>query len=79
MTLVYFMAGALNTGFAFIRIMTNGGPNRESEVLTSYLYERAFTQGNYGFGAAIGVVILIIGFAFYFLIEKVFKSEVYEY
>jgi len=79
LTMVYFMAGALNSGFAFIRVMTNGGPNRESEVLTSYLYQKAFQQGNYGFGAAMGVLILILGFTFYLLIEKVFKSETYEY
>ncbi len=77
-SMVYFMAGCLNAGFAFIKIMTNGGPNRESVVLTSYLYEKAFTQGDYGFGASIGMIVLILGFAFYFIIEKVFKSETYE-
>jgi len=77
-TMIYFMAGALNGGFALVRIMTNGGPNRESTVLTSYLYEKAFTTSDYGYGAAIGVFILIVGFIMYFLIEKIFKSEVYE-
>ena len=78
MTMIYFLAGALNGGFAFIKIMTDGGPNRESTVLTSYLYEKAFTQNDMGYGAAIGVFVLIVGFVMYFVIEKFIKSEVYE-
>ena len=77
-TMIYFLAGALNAGFAFINIMTAGGPNRESTVLTHYLYERAFVQNDIGYGASIGVFVLVIGFTMYFLINKFIKSEVYE-
>jgi N-acetylglucosamine transport system permease protein len=76
--LIYSMAGALNGGFAAVRIMTGGGPNRESTVLTSYLYEKAFIQGDYGYGAAIGVFVLAVGFALYFLIDKFLRGEAYE-
>ena len=77
-TLIYFIANVLNGGFALVRIMTNGGPNRESTVLTSYLYEKAFTQGDYGYGAALGVFVLVVGFLLYFLVLKLLKSEDYE-
>lgn len=78
-TMVYFMANALNAGFALIKIMTGGGPNNESIVLTTYLYQQAFQGANFGYGAAIGTLILVIGLGFYLFVEKVFKSENYQY
>jgi len=77
-TLIFFLAGALSGGFALVRIMTQGGPNRASTVLSSYLYEKAFTDGDYGYAAAIGMFILVVGFLLYFTVMKVFKTETYE-
>jgi len=77
-TLIFFLAGALSGGFALVRIMTQGGPNRASTVLASYLYEKAFTDSDYGYAAAIGMFILVVGFLLYFTIIKVFKTESYE-
>jgi ABC-type sugar transport systems, permease components len=78
-TMVYFMANALNSGFALIKIMTNGGPNNESMVLTTYLYQKAFQNSDFGYGASIGTFILVLGLCFYLFIEKVLKSEDYQY
>lgn len=78
-TMVYFMANALNAGFALIKIMTNGGPNNESIVLTTYLYQNAFQNSDFGYGASIGTFVLVIGLCFYLFVEKVLKSENYQY
>jgi N-acetylglucosamine transport system permease protein len=78
-TMVYFMANALNAGFTIIKIMTNGGPNNETIVLSTYLYNTAFQNVNFGYGASIGTFILVIGLCFYLFIEKVLKSESYQY
>lgn len=78
-TIIYFFAMSFNGGFSLITIMTNGGPNRESEVLVTYMYQRAFASAQYGYGAAISVLILSFTFAVYFLLTKVIRSEVYEY
>ena len=37
--------------------MTNGGPNGNTEVALNYMYKQAYTNGSYGYGMAIGVVI----------------------
>ena len=77
-TMILFLAGALSGGFALVRIMTQGGPNNASNVLANYLYDKAFRDSDYGYAAAIGVFILVMGFAMYYIIMKVFKSETYE-
>lgn len=47
---------ALNT-FALVRLMTNGGPDRASEVTLTYLYERGFQPNSY-YGEATAIAIL---------------------
>ena len=60
--------------FDIIYIMTGGGPGYSSEVLGTYLYKRAFTTFEAGYGASIGVMIAafcsIFIFAFIFLKKK---------
>lgn len=57
--------------FDTIRIMTNGGPGKSTQVLVYYIYNTAFSmQFKIGIASAAGVILLIIvGFltAFYFL------------
>jgi len=49
--------------FATVYIMTKGGPNHASEVLSTWAYFQAFTANKVGYGNAILVVLLIITFA----------------
>jgi raffinose/stachyose/melibiose transport system permease protein len=48
--------------FALIYVMTNGGPNHQSEVLSTWAYFSAFTANKVGYGSAILVVLLLITF-----------------
>lgn len=48
--------------FAIIYVMTNGGPNHKSEVLSTWAYFQAFTANKVGYGSAILVVLLLITF-----------------
>lgn len=48
--------------FAIIYIMTKGGPNHQSEVLSTWAYFQAFTANKVGYGSAILVVLLLITF-----------------
>jgi raffinose/stachyose/melibiose transport system permease protein len=48
--------------FALIYVMTNGGPNHQSEVLSTWAYFNAFTANKVGYGSAILVVLLLITF-----------------
>jgi N-acetylglucosamine transport system permease protein len=48
--------GALNT-FALVRLMTQGGPDRASEVTLTYLFERGFQPNSY-YGEATAIALL---------------------
>ena len=54
--------------------MTKGGPNRASELLTTYLYENAFTYSDYGYASTIGVLLFGILFIIIFAIMKLTKA-----
>ncbi len=48
-------------------ILTNGGPNYQTTVPGLLMYQNAFTFGKLGYGAAIGVLLFIVIFAFTFV------------
>ncbi|MEG0012864.1 MAG: sugar ABC transporter permease [Cellulosilyticaceae bacterium] len=62
-TIVFFITSTLNMSFLFVNVMTNGGPNSQSEVLLTYMYRQAFTNSNFGYAMAIAVVIFVLAFA----------------
>jgi len=45
--------------FSLIFIMTGGGPGNGTTTLEFYVYQQAFTQGRFGYGAMLGVVLLL--------------------
>ena len=45
--------------FDLIWIMTSGGPFHRTDVLATYMYNRAFQAREFGYGGAIAVVILV--------------------
>ncbi|MFC7062943.1 carbohydrate ABC transporter permease [Halobacillus seohaensis] len=58
-TVVLAIVGSLKY-FDLIYVMTNGGPNGASEVMASYMYKLAFSSNDFGYGSAIGFLLLII-------------------
>ena len=46
--------------FEFVIQLTNGGPNRFSEVLVTYSYSVTFLNGEYGYGMALAIVTFTI-------------------
>ncbi len=46
--------------FNEVMVMTEGGPNNSSQVLGTWLYQQAFSQNNFGYGAAIAAVIFAV-------------------
>lgn len=62
---LFFLLITITTGsfkvFDSVRIMTGGGPGTSTQVLCMYIYEYAFQRNNMlGYGAAAGVVLMII-------------------
>jgi multiple sugar transport system permease protein len=43
-----------------INVTTGGGPGTSTESLVMYVYDTALNFGNYGYAAAIGIVLLIL-------------------
>ncbi|MBE5827268.1 MAG: sugar ABC transporter permease [Butyrivibrio sp.] len=49
--------------FVEVQVMTpNGGPNYSSATVVFYLFEKAFTNGQLGYGSAVAVILAIIIF-----------------
>lgn len=46
--------------FETVRVMTAGGPNNATTSLVYLIYEEVFSHSRIGYGAAIGVVLLVI-------------------
>lgn len=68
------LVGALR-GFAAPMNMTKGGPNHRSEILATYMYKKAFTSRDYGYGSALAVVIVILSIAAVLLISRYMERE----
>jgi multiple sugar transport system permease protein len=45
-------------------VLTNGGPSYKTELLSIYTYRVAFREFDFGKGAAVGVIIMLINLAF---------------
>lgn len=78
-TIVFFLIGVFNQSFVYVQIMTNGGPDRASEVMMTYLYKQAFHNGNFGYGAAIGVLTLVITIGLAWLSERLTERDTVQY
>jgi ABC-type sugar transport system permease subunit len=46
--------------FPFVWVMTQGGPQGSTHLMSTYIYEQAFKFLNYGFGSALAIVMLLI-------------------
>ncbi|MNI13497.1 Lactose transport system permease protein LacF [compost metagenome] len=68
----------LNGSFVFVWIMTTGGPDNSTQVMGSYLYQMAFRQYHFGYGSAIGVVILATSLLTTLLLQRVMRREAVE-
>lgn len=73
-TIVLAVVGSLKY-FDLIYVMTSGGPNGASEVMASYMYKLAFSVNNFGYGSAIGFLMLLITLIATVIIRKLTSSD----
>lgn len=78
-TIIFFISDVFYGSFNYIKVMTNGGPDRASEVLSSYMYNQAFTNANVGYATALGIIIFLIGLAMSLISNKITKRDVVEF
>lgn len=75
---VLIITGSLKY-YDLVAIMTNGGPNHATELMSTYMYYQGFRTLKYGYSAAIGVVLLVLCALSVFISNRVFKTENIEY
>ena len=65
-TVVVVILATINTlkTFDLVYVMTFGGPNYASQVLTLWMYLQGFMYNHMGYGSAVAVALLLITFAF---------------
>jgi putative chitobiose transport system permease protein len=60
--------------FTEIFVMTGGGPLNRTQTLVYHLYEQGFTNGDFGYACALGVVLFLLVLGFSLLNLKMFES-----
>ncbi len=60
-SIVFLAIGAMDL-YAIVTVMSNGtgGPSRAADVVPVYLYSKAFSEGQFGYATAMGLVLLVI-------------------
>ncbi len=71
-TSVFAIAGSLKS-FDLIFTMTGGGPANYTTVIAIYMYQNTFRYYNYGFGAAISIMIVLLSIGLITAIRSVFR------
>lgn len=72
--LILAITGALKI-FEIVFIITKGGPARSSEVLGTYMYQKAFVDSAMGYGATLAVFMVALGLTLAFITNKLLKSD----
>lgn len=62
--------------FSLIQLMTSGGPNYKTSTVMYLIYEKAFTLQQYGYAAAMGIVLAVIIGIISLIQFKFFGNEV---
>lgn len=78
-SIIYIVITSLNGSFVLVQVMTSGGPGMATEVLGSYLYQKAFEDFQFGYGAAIGVLILVLSMGTVIILQFLLRKEKVEY
>ncbi|WP_068784752.1 carbohydrate ABC transporter permease [Paenibacillus phocaensis] len=62
--------------FETVFMLTGGGPNHQSEVLVTYMYNTTFTSAEYGYGMAISTVTFLLTVLFSVAYLKLSQSNI---
>lgn len=74
LTLTMCLTGALR-GFDIPFLLTSGGPGNASELLSTYMYKKAFSNNQYGYGSSLAVFIIIESVLVVGILQKIFAER----
>lgn len=57
--IIITMIGSLKV-FSQVKVLTNGGPGTSSYVMVYYIYQKAFKMNQFGYGAALSVILFVV-------------------
>ncbi len=70
-----YQALSLLVSFEYIWLITDGGPFFDTTVWALYVYSRAFEGGQYAYGAALSLALVVIGMAVALLLWRFFDMR----
>jgi inositol-phosphate transport system permease protein len=70
-----YQALSLLVSFEYIWLITDGGPFYDTTVYALYVYKRAFESGQYAYGAALALGLVLIGIATALLLWRFFDMR----
>jgi inositol-phosphate transport system permease protein len=70
-----YQALSLLVSFEYIWLITDGGPFFDTTVYALYVYKRAFENGQYAYGAALALGLVVIGIATALLLWRFFDMK----
>jgi ABC-type sugar transport system permease subunit len=65
--------------FAFVYIMTGGGPAGETAVVSTYIYDTAFTAQQFGYAAALATIVLLVTGLMGLVVARILRKSSDEY
>ena len=73
-SLIWLTFGSFNM-FDIIYPLTEGGPNRATEVMAVYMYDLAFKELNFSGASVVMIILLILNLSFSVFYTRMFKSR----
>jgi inositol-phosphate transport system permease protein len=70
-----YQALSLLVSFEYIWLITDGGPFYDTTVYALYVYKRAFESGQYAYGAALALGLVVVGIAVALLLWRFFDMR----
>jgi len=77
-SIIHIVITTLNGSFIIVKLMTDGGPDNQTQVLGYYLYQMGFKQFHLSYGATIGVLILILSIITTFILQRLLRRDTIE-
>lgn len=72
--LILAITGTLKV-FDIVFVITQGGPMGTTELFSTYMYQKTFTDNRFGYGSTIAVLIVVLGVVISLLLDKLLKRE----
>ena len=76
---VYSAISSFGGAYQMVDLLTQGGPNNATMLLGYYMKVTGFTYHKFGYSTAVAMLMLAVTAIFTVVLNKVFKSEAYEY